>query len=169
MLTVSMMRRDAQSDKLGNKCTSSVKYPGIPHATIYGIGTMLVALAMIYPLLLLLGSTFLAYLLCLTTAVIAAINTVLGAEIDHRKGRSRSFRIPRGNTLMLRQVGASMVMPSDHGYPARFGIAKIAIAGSGIAGACWLDPGRRAYSRMCLMICLTKHLAVIGPAAGGLG
>jgi 1,4-dihydroxy-2-naphthoate octaprenyltransferase len=110
---VSMMRRDAPSDKLGNKCTSSVKYPKIPHATIYGIGTMLVALAMIYPLSLILGSMLLAYLLCLTTAVIAAINTVLGAEIDQLCTRALYSVFPdfeaEANTLMLRQVGASMV------------------------------------------------------------
>jgi len=110
---VSMMRRDAPSDKLGNKCTSSVKYPGIPHATIYGIGTMLVALAMIYPLSLILGSMLLAYLLCLTTAVIAAINAVLGAEIDQLCTRALYSVFPdfeaEANTLMLRQVGASMV------------------------------------------------------------
>ena len=110
---VSMMRRDAPSDKLGNKCTSSVKYPGIPHATIYGIGTMLVALAMIYPLSLILGSMLLAYLLCLTTAVIAAINTVLGAKIDQLCTRALYSVFPdfeaEANTLMLRQVGASMV------------------------------------------------------------
>ena len=110
---VSMMRRDAPSDKLGNKCTSSVKYPGIPHATIYGIGTMLVALAMIYPLSLTLGSMLLAYLLCLTTAVIAAINTVLGANIDQLCTRALYSVFPdfeaEANTLMLRQVGASMV------------------------------------------------------------
>jgi 1,4-dihydroxy-2-naphthoate octaprenyltransferase len=110
---VSMMRRDAPSDKLGNKCTSSVKYPGIPHGTIYGIGTMLVALAMIYPLSLILGSTLLAYLLCLTTAVIAAINTVLGAQIDQLCTQALYSVFPdfeaKANTLMLRQVGASMV------------------------------------------------------------
>jgi len=110
---VSMMRRDAPSDKLGNKCTSSVKYPGIPHATIYGIWTMLVALAMIYPLSLILGSMLLAYLLCLTTAVIAAINTVLGANIDQLCTRALYSVFPdfeaEANTLMLRQVGASMV------------------------------------------------------------
>jgi 1,4-dihydroxy-2-naphthoate octaprenyltransferase len=110
---VSMMRRDAPSDMLGNKCTSSVKYPGIPHATIYGIGTMLVALAMIYPLSLILGSMLLAYLLCLTTAVIAAINTVLGARIDQLCTRALYSVFPdfeaKANTLMLRQIGASLV------------------------------------------------------------
>jgi 1,4-dihydroxy-2-naphthoate octaprenyltransferase len=110
---VSMMRRDAPSDKLGNKCTSSVKYPKIPHSTIYGIGTMLVTLAMIYPLSLILGNMFLAYLLCLTTAFIAAVNTVLGAEIDQLCTRALYSVFPdfeaEANTLMLRQVGASMV------------------------------------------------------------
>jgi 1,4-dihydroxy-2-naphthoate octaprenyltransferase len=110
---VSMMRRDAPSDRLGEKWTSSAKYPGVPHATIYGIGTMLVALAMIYPLSLIFGSILLAYLLCLTTAVIAAINTVLGAEIDQLCTRALYSVFPdfeaQANSLMLRQVGASMV------------------------------------------------------------
>ncbi len=40
---VSMMRRDTYSDRLGNKCTSSVLFPQLPHATIYGIITLLVS------------------------------------------------------------------------------------------------------------------------------
>jgi 4-hydroxybenzoate polyprenyltransferase len=110
---VSMMRRDAPSDRLGNKCTSSVIYPNIPHSTIYGIATMLIALAMMYPLSLVLGNTLMAYLLCLTTAVIAAVNTILGAEIDQLCTRALYSVFPEfeaeANTLMLRQVGASMV------------------------------------------------------------
>jgi 1,4-dihydroxy-2-naphthoate octaprenyltransferase len=110
---VSMMRRDAPSDKLGNKCTSSVKYPGVPHSTVYGIATMMVTIIMIYPLAIVVGSLFLAYLLCLTTAVIAAVNTVLGAEIDQLCTRALYSVFPdfeaKANKLMLQQVGASMV------------------------------------------------------------
>jgi 1,4-dihydroxy-2-naphthoate octaprenyltransferase len=110
---VSMMRRDAPSDKLGNKCTSSVKYPGVPHSTVYGIATMMVTIIMIYPLAIVVGSLFLAYLLCLTTAVIAVVNTVLGAEIDQLCTRALYSVFPdfeaKANKLMLQQVGASMV------------------------------------------------------------
>jgi 1,4-dihydroxy-2-naphthoate octaprenyltransferase len=110
---VSMMRRDAQSDRLGNKCTSSVKYPGIPHSTIYGIATMMITIIMIYPLAIILSSLWLAYLLCLTTAVIAGVNTVLGAEIDQLCTRALYSVFPdfevKANRLMLQQVGASMV------------------------------------------------------------
>ena len=72
---VSMMRRDAHSDRLGGKCTSSVRYPGLPHSTLYGIVTMFVAVLMIYPLALILGNIALAYMLVLTTTIIAGINT----------------------------------------------------------------------------------------------
>jgi 1,4-dihydroxy-2-naphthoate octaprenyltransferase len=110
---VSMMRRDAPSDRLGNKCTSSVKYPGIPHSTIYGIATMMVTIIMIYPLAIILSSLWLAYLLCLTTAIIAGVNTVLGAEIDQLCTRALYSVFPdfeaKANKLMLQQVGASMV------------------------------------------------------------
>jgi hypothetical protein len=110
---VSMMRRDAPSDRLGSKCTSSVKYPGIPHSTIYGIATMMVTIVMIYPLAVVLDNLLLAYLLCLTTAGIAAINTVLGAEIDQLCTRALYSVFPdfeaKANKLMLQQVGASMV------------------------------------------------------------
>jgi len=62
---------------------------------------------------LILGSTLLAYLLCLTTALIAAINTVLGAEIDQLCTRALYSVFPdfeaKANKLMLQQVGASMI------------------------------------------------------------
>jgi 1,4-dihydroxy-2-naphthoate octaprenyltransferase len=110
---VSMMRRDAPSDRAGGKCTSSVKYPTLPHSTIYGISTMLVTFLLIYPLALVLGSLELAYLLALTTTAIAAINTVLGAKIDQLCTRTLYSVLPdfeaRANKLMLQQVGASMV------------------------------------------------------------
>lgn len=110
---VSMMRRDAQSDRLGGKCTSSVQYPGLPHSTMYGIVTLLMSVMMLYPLALILGSLELAYLLVLTTAVIAGINTVLGARIDQLCTRAMYSVFPdfesKANRLMLQQVGASMV------------------------------------------------------------
>jgi 4-hydroxybenzoate polyprenyltransferase len=110
---VSMMRRDAPSDRLGGKCTSSVQYPGLPHSTIYGIITLLFAVLMLYPLALILQNVVLAYLLVIATAVIAGINTVLGARIDQLCTRAMYSRFPdfesKANTLMLQQVGASMV------------------------------------------------------------
>jgi 1,4-dihydroxy-2-naphthoate octaprenyltransferase len=110
---VSMMRRDAPSDRLGGKCTSSVQYPGLPHSTIYGIVTLLVAVFMLYPLAMILGSTVLAYMLVLATAIIAGINTVLGARIDQLCTRAMYSMFPdfesKANKLMLQQVGASMV------------------------------------------------------------
>jgi 4-hydroxybenzoate polyprenyltransferase len=110
---VSMMRRDAGSDRLGGKHTTSVGYPEAPHSTIYGIMTMLIAVIMIYPLAMILGSMGLAYILCLTTAVFAVINTVLGAGIDQLCTRAMYSVFPdferRAHKLMLQQVGASMV------------------------------------------------------------
>ena len=110
---VSMMRRDAHSDRLGGKCTSSVRYPGLPHSTLYGIITMLVAVLMIYPLALILGNIALAYMLVLATAIIAGINTLLGARIDQLCTRAMYSVFPdfeaKANKLMLQQVGASMV------------------------------------------------------------
>ena len=79
---VSMMRRDARSDRLGGKLTSSVVYPGLPHSTVYGIVTLFMSVLMLYPLTLILENRDLAYLLVLTTAFIAGMNTVLGARID---------------------------------------------------------------------------------------
>lgn len=110
---VSMMRRDAPSDLAGGKYTSSVKFPTLPHSTIYGIVTMLVTVILIYPLAMVLGSIGLAYLLALTTVVIAAVNTVLGAKIDQLCTQALCSVFPdfeaRANKLMLQQVGASMV------------------------------------------------------------
>ena len=110
---VSMMRRDVNSDRAGGKCTSSVQYPGLPHATIYGIITMLVAVLMIYPLAMILGNIELAYMLVLATAIIAGINTILGARIDQLCTRAIYSLFPdfeaKANKLMLQQVGASMV------------------------------------------------------------
>ncbi len=110
---VSMMRRDAPSDKAGGKNTSSVKYPHLPHSTIYGVSTMVVAGVLIYPLSWLLGSMELAYFLIVITIGIAAINTILGAEIDQLCTRALYSIFPdfeaRANKVMLLQVGASIV------------------------------------------------------------
>ncbi|HUT38867.1 MAG TPA: prenyltransferase [Methanoregula sp.] len=110
---VSMMRRDAHSDRLGGKCTSSVRYPGLPHSTLYGMITFLIALLMLYPLAWILGSMDLAYILVLTTAIIAGINTVFGAGIDQLCTRAMYSLFPdfelKANKLMLQQVGASLV------------------------------------------------------------
>jgi len=110
---VSMMRRDAHSDRLGGKITSSVLYPGLPHSTIYGIITLLVSVLMLFPLARVLGSMELAYMLILTTALIAMINTVIGAGIDQLSTRSLYSPFPdfelQANKLMLQQAGASIV------------------------------------------------------------
>jgi 4-hydroxybenzoate polyprenyltransferase len=110
---VSMMRRDAGSDRLGGKHTTSVGYPKAPHSTIYGIMTMLISVIMIYPLTRIFGSMELAYFLCLTTAVFAAINTVLGTKIDQLCTRALYSVFPdfeeSANKLVLQQVGASTV------------------------------------------------------------
>ena len=110
---VSMMRRDARSDRLGGKYTSSVLYPELPHSTIYGIITLLVSALMLYPLARVLGSMELAYMLVLTTAIIAGINTVLGAGIDQLSTRALFSLFPdfelKANKLMLHQAGVSIV------------------------------------------------------------
>lgn len=110
---VSMMRRDTPSDREGGKCTSSVLYPGLPHSTMYGIVTLLIAVFMLYPLALILESVELAYALVLATSIIAGVNTVLGARIDQLCTRAMYSVFPdfekNANTLMLQQVGASMV------------------------------------------------------------
>ncbi len=109
---VSMMRRDAVSDRLGGKITSSVLYPELPHSTIYGIVTLFVAVLMYYPLFLVLGNTGLAYLLVLTTVIFAAATTMLGAAIDQLCTRARLSVFPefelQANNLMLKQVGVSI-------------------------------------------------------------
>ena len=110
---VSMMRRDAYSDRLGNKCTSSVLFPGLPHATIYGIITLLISVLVLCPLARVLGNGETAYILVLTTVITAGIITVLGAEIDQLSTRSRYSSFPdfesKANKLMLLQAGASVL------------------------------------------------------------
>jgi 1,4-dihydroxy-2-naphthoate octaprenyltransferase len=110
---VSMMRRDVHSDRQGGKITSSVLYPGLPHSTIYGIITLIVSVLMLYPLARVLGSSELAYMLVLTTALIAGINTVIGAGIDQLSTRSLYSLYPdfelKANKLMLQQAGASIL------------------------------------------------------------
>ncbi len=126
---VSMMRRDANSDRLGGKRTSSVQSPERPHATIYGIVTMFASVLMVYPLALVLGNTALAYVLCCATALIAGVNTVIGARIDQLCTRALYSVFPdfeaRAHRLMLRQVGASLVHASA--------ICLILVAFGGIA------------------------------------
>lgn len=110
---VSMMRRDARSDKIGGKCTSSVLYPDLSHSTIYCIITLLVSVLMLYPLATILGTINLAYILVLTTAIIAGINAFFGAKIDQLCTRSQysvfSDFEEKANKLMLKQAGASIV------------------------------------------------------------
>jgi 4-hydroxybenzoate polyprenyltransferase len=110
---VSMMRRDAHSDRLGGKITSSVLYPGFPHSTFFGIVTLVMAVLMLHPLARVLESMELAYMLVLTTAIIAGINTVIGARIDQLSTRSQYSLFPDfellANKLMLQQAGASIV------------------------------------------------------------
>ncbi|WP_440951220.1 prenyltransferase [Methanosphaerula subterraneus] len=109
---VSMMRRDVKSDQLGRKYTSSVRYPGLPHSTIYGIVTLLVAVLMLSPLARILGSER-AYSIVLTTVIIAGITTALGAGVDQLCTRARYSIFPdfesKANRLMVQQVGASIV------------------------------------------------------------
>jgi 4-hydroxybenzoate polyprenyltransferase len=109
---VSMMRRDAHSDRLGNKCTSSVLFPGLPHSTIYGIVTLVIAVLMFFPLAGVLGNRETAYILVLITVISAGIITVLGAEIDQLSTRSWYSSFPdfesNANKLMLLQAGTSL-------------------------------------------------------------
>jgi 1,4-dihydroxy-2-naphthoate octaprenyltransferase len=110
---VSMMRRDSTSDRHGGKCTTSVRYPGLPHSTIYGIVTLVVSVLMLYPLSLVLGTLDLAYILILTTVVIGGIDTFLGARIDQLSTRALFSVYPdfekTANRLMLQQAGASIL------------------------------------------------------------
>lgn len=110
---VSMMRRDSVSDRLGGKKTSSVLYPGLPHSTIFGIVTLLVAVLMLYPLDRVLGNTNLASVLVLTTVIIAMINTAFGVRIDRLCTRAMNSVFPdfeaNANRLMLQQAGATLV------------------------------------------------------------
>ncbi len=110
---VSMMRRDAVSDRLGGKRTSSVLYPEVPHSTIFGIVTLLISILAIWPLATILG-TELAYMLVVATSGVAAINTVLGAQIDQLCAKAMYSTYPdfeaNANKLMLKQVGATMAL-----------------------------------------------------------
>jgi 1,4-dihydroxy-2-naphthoate octaprenyltransferase len=110
---VSMMRRDFLSDRLGMKYTSSVRYPGLPHSTLYGIVTLTVAFLMLYPLALVLGRMEIAYLLVLATVVVAGTVTFLGAKIDQLCTRAMYSEFPGfesdANRLMIKQVEASLV------------------------------------------------------------
>jgi 1,4-dihydroxy-2-naphthoate octaprenyltransferase len=110
---VSMMRRDARSDRLGGKFTSSVLYPEWPHSTVYGIITLVVAVLMLCPLALVLDNRELAYMLVLTTAFVAGVNSILGSKIDQLSTRSLYSLFPdfeqEANKLMLKQAGVSVV------------------------------------------------------------
>lgn len=110
---VSMMRRDVHSDQLGGKITSSVLHPELPHSTIYGIVTLLVSLLMLLPLASILKNLELAYMLVLTTTIIAGINTVYGARIDQLSTRALHSIFPdfelKANKLMMHQWVASLV------------------------------------------------------------
>src|SRR5512136_991677 len=79
---VSMMRRDARSDRLGGKCTSSVRSPDVPHAARYGIITMAAPVIALGPLAEVLGDEPLTYLLVLVTVFCAGITTYLGVRVD---------------------------------------------------------------------------------------
>lgn len=108
---VSMMRRDMRSDIQGGKHTSSVLFPAWPHATAYGVATMAVAVLMAWPLAIVLGPA--AYVLCTATALIAAVNTVLGARVDRLCSRAACSTFPgfeaAAHRLTMRQVQASLV------------------------------------------------------------
>lgn len=110
---VSMMRRDSLSDRLGGKVTSSVRSPEVPHATIYGLATIAVSALMVAPLTVALGDAALAHALCAATALVAAVNTVLGSRIDTLSRRAFSQAIPgfeaRAHRLTMQQVGASLI------------------------------------------------------------
>ena len=110
---VSMMRRDARSDKRGGKWTTSVRYPDIPHATIYSIVTLIVAVLMLFPLVWILGNTNLAYILVLATALAAGVNGVLAARVDQLSTQALYSVFPDfeavANRLMLRQAGVSLL------------------------------------------------------------
>jgi hypothetical protein len=68
---------------------------------------------MLFPLARVLGSLELAYMLVLTTALIAGINTFIGARIDQLSTRSQHTLFPDfeliANKLMLKQAGVSIV------------------------------------------------------------
>ncbi len=110
---VSMMRRDARSDSLGGKCTTSVRYPELPHSTLYGIVTLLGAVFILFPLAVLLGRIGIAYMLVLTTVILAGITTVIGSGIDQLSTRFLFSHFPDfekdANKLMTQQAGVSVI------------------------------------------------------------
>jgi 1,4-dihydroxy-2-naphthoate octaprenyltransferase len=109
---VSMMRRDVNSDRRGNKFTSSVIYPTLPHATIFGVITLVASVLMYYPLARVIGNPGLAAALVITTAVIAGTNVFLGARVDRLSNRNLHAVFPdfekETHLLVLKQVGVSM-------------------------------------------------------------
>jgi len=109
---VSMMRRDAVSDRLGGKQTSSVRYPGLPHATIYAVITLAAAALAFFPLARALGDPRPALAFVLTTAVVAITDTALGVRIDRLTARAMRTDFPAfeglANRLMLLQVNAAL-------------------------------------------------------------
>jgi len=110
---VSMMRRDALSDRIGGKITSSVLYPAFPHSTFYGVVTLVTAVLVFRPLAGVLGNPDPAFVLALVTVISAAVTTVLGAGVDQLVTRARFSPFPdferRANNLMLLQVGVSII------------------------------------------------------------
>jgi hypothetical protein len=110
---VSMMRRDTYSDRPGGKYTTSVLYPELPHSALYGIVTLVTAVLMFCPLARILGSFDSAYILVITTVIVAGINTFLGAGIDQLCTRAQYSTFPdfelKANNLMLWQVGTSLL------------------------------------------------------------
>ena len=122
---VSMMRRDAVSDRLGGKRTSSVAYPAFPHSTFYGIVTLAAAVLAFRPLAGVLGNPDLAYGIVLVTVTCAAATTILGAGVDQLVARVRYSAFPdferKANNLMLVQVGISIVYA--------LGISALVLAG----------------------------------------
>jgi len=88
-------------------------YPELPHSTIYGIFTLIMAVLMLCPLALVLDNRVLAYILVLTTVLVAGTNSVLGTRIDQLSNRSLYTPFPdferEANKLMLKQAGISVV------------------------------------------------------------
>ncbi|HJX57004.1 MAG TPA: prenyltransferase [Methanoregula sp.] len=110
---VSMMRRDARSDRMGGKCTTSVRYPKLPHSTMYGIVTLLGAVLILFPLAAIIGRTGIAYTLVLTTVILAGITTGIGSGIDQLSTRFLYSNFPDferdANRLMIQQAGVSVI------------------------------------------------------------
>ena len=110
---VSMMRRDTNSDRRGDKFTSSVLFPALPHAAIYGIVTLVASLLAYFPLAQVLGNPAAAALIVLSTAIIAGVNIFLGAGVDRLSTRNLHTVFPgfekETHGFVMKQVGVSMV------------------------------------------------------------